>query len=116
MKKKLVCLSMNCKKLFNISIEKLYSYILLSGKETAISKKQFNQVVLSYGNKTGYEASNNKRRIIDFFDSPITAHFHQSRKNEGIFFGEDLYQFIEPVGVLMSDERHSPIIEDKEVD
>ncbi|ALS36003.1 hypothetical protein ABID30_000680 [Enterococcus rotai] len=140
---------------FNISIEKLYGCLILSDKKTAISKEQFNQAVLSYGDKTGYEASINERRIIDFFDIPLTVseqykigrlyvqclnnrislmtnnklvylfdfnddiltvRFHQLRKGEGVFFGDDLHQFIEPVGVLMSDELSPNIIENKEVD
>ncbi|MBO0423991.1 MULTISPECIES: hypothetical protein [Enterococcus] len=140
--------------LFNITVKKMYDCLLLSNRETAISKEQFNQAVLSYGDKTGYEASINERRIIDFFDSPLTVseqykigrlyvkclnnrlslmtnnelvylfdfnddiltvRFHQLRKDEGIFFGDDLHQFIEPVGVLMSDELSPNIIENKEV-
>ena len=69
-----ICISIKeIQEAFNISIKRMYDCLILSSKETSISKEQFLRVVSSYGSLAGYEFANTECRMIDFFDSPLNV-------------------------------------------
>ncbi|MFK4567041.1 hypothetical protein [Enterococcus sp. UD-01] len=54
---------------FNIKIQSIFDCILIvDDEEIVLDKEQFTEVIKMYGDKTGYEASNNELRIIDYID------------------------------------------------
>jgi hypothetical protein len=56
--------------LFNIKIQNIFDCILIMDDEGIdLSEDQFFEVIEMYGDKTGYEASNNELRIIDYIDN-----------------------------------------------
>jgi len=60
----------NLDKLFNIKIQNIFDCILImDDEEIDLNENQFFEVIKMYGDKTGYEASNNELRIIDYIDN-----------------------------------------------
>jgi hypothetical protein len=63
----------NVDRLFNMRIQDIFDCILLvEDEEIELTEEQFIDVVKMYGDKTGYEASNNELRIIDYCESELT--------------------------------------------
>jgi len=55
--------------LFNPPLKNRYDCLIISDKPTQLSEQQFGEVIKSYGDKTGYEASNTEVRINDFISN-----------------------------------------------
>jgi len=71
---KLVKLTLdNIKKLFCPNFIHIYDCIIISDKEIELSVGQYDKVIGMFGDRTGYEASNNDTRINDYFDSGVSG-------------------------------------------
>lgn len=63
----------NLDRLFNMQIQDIFDCILIVDDEKIeLTEAQFVDVVKIYGDKTGYEASNNELRIIDYCENELT--------------------------------------------
>lgn len=63
----------NLDRLFNIQMQDIFDCILIiDDEEIELTQEQFVEVIKMYGDKTGYEVSNNELRVIDYSDTILT--------------------------------------------